>query len=226
MGPIYDLIHDLQVAVAPTFANKHGKCRPQMHRVWNQLQALDGKLSVRSSYGSVLDEILSGLRSAEKAALKGQFDSALDAAVTKLRKYTSKLLEFAKQARVFDPRQRGSLQSEVGMGKTLATYNKLFRSAEQNTDMKADWEAYWKLPVVQNVDGFKIREWWASMEPTLPKLAAVARRVLGVPATGVDVERSFSSLKWVRDERQASMQEATHRAAVLLHFNGLVGDWD
>ena len=39
-----------------------------------------------------------------------------------------------------------------------------------------------------------------------------------------DVERSFSSLKWVRDERQLSMQEDC--AAVLLRYNGLVGDWD
>ena len=55
----------------------------------------------------------------------------------------------------------------------------------------------------------------------LPLLYAVARRVLAVPATSCDVERCFSSLKWVRDERQRSMKCDTHRAAVMLHYNGI-----
>ena len=44
--------------------------------------------------------------------------------------------------------------------------------------------------------------------------------ILAVPATSCDGERCFSSLKWVRDERQRDMKEAMHRAAVLLHYNG------
>ena len=80
--------------------------------------------------------------------------------------------------------------------------------------------------MVQNVDGVKIWEQWELMHQPLPWLAAIARRVLCVPATGCDVGRSFSLLKWVKRERQLSLQEDTHRAAVLLHYNGLVGDWD
>ena len=115
------------------------------------------------------------------------------------------------------------LASLVG---TTGTYTTVFRAADMDPALHSDWETYWKLPVVQTVDRFKIREWWDSMQQALPRLAAIARRVLGVPAMGCDVERSFSSLKWVKRERQLSMQEDTHRAAVLLHYNGLVGDWD
>ena len=56
----------------------------------------------------------------------------------------------------------------------------------------------------------------------MPKLAGIARRALAVPATGCDVERAFSSLKWTKDERQKGMHEASHIAAVLLPFNGVV----
>ena len=35
---------------------------------------------------------------------------------------------------------------------------------------------------------------------------------------GKDAERAFSSLKWVKDERQRGMHEESHIAAVLLHF--------
>ena len=67
-----------------------------------------------------------------------------------------------------------------------------------------------------------ILDWWEGVSPTLPLLSGIARRVLAVPATSCDVERCFSALKWVRDERQQDMKEDTHRAAVLLHFNGIV----
>ena len=43
-----------------------------------------------------------------------------------------------------------------------------------------------------------------------------------VPATGCDVERSFSSLKRVKDERQKGMHKDTHIAAALLLLNGVV----
>ena len=39
---------------------------------------------------------------------------------------------------------------------------------------------------------------------------------------GKDAERAFSSLKWVKDERQRGMHEESHIAAVLLHCNGVV----
>ena len=69
-------------------------------------------------------------------------------------------------------------------------------------------------------DNFSIFSWWEGISETLPLLYAIVRRVLAVPATSCDVEHCFSSLKWVRDERQQDMKEETHRAAVLLHYDG------
>ena len=108
------------------------------------------------------------------------------------------------------------------MGKLVETYHRVFRASDQCAELAAEWSAYWKLPVVANVDGFKIWSWWVAIAPTLPRMAAIARRVLAVPATGCDVERCFSSLKWVKKERQHGMSEETHATAALLHFNGIV----
>ena len=69
-------------------------------------------------------------------------------------------------------------------------------------------------------DNFGILSWWEGISETLPLLYAIVRRVLAVPATSCDVERCFSSIKWVRDERQQDMKEDTQRAAFLLHYNG------
>ena len=46
----------------------------------------------------------------------------------------------------------------------------------------------------------RIVDWGEGMSQTLPLLYAVACHVLAVPATSCDVERCFSSFKWVRDE--------------------------
>ena len=93
---------------------------------------------------------------------------------------------------------------------------------EVTAALQVEWDAYWKLPAVVATDRFSILDWWEGVSPTLPVLSGIAWRVLAVPATSCDVERCFSALKWVRDERQQDMKEDTHRAAVLLHFNGIV----
>ena len=106
----------------------------------------------------------------------------------------------------------------------IGKYAKLFRRSEISSALRAEWAMYWQLADVLVAEGskFDILGWWKSMAITLPLLSAVARRVLAVPATSCDIERAFSSLKWVRKERQKGMSEDAHRLAVLLHFNGVV----
>ena len=166
-----------------------------------------------------MDTRLAKLKNADRA--KAPFHNALKVAGDKLRKYFP-LLPWLKQARVFDPRQREVLETEKDMGKSIETYHRVFRTSDQCAELAAEWSAYWKLPVVDKVDGFKIWSWWVAIAPTLPCMAAIARGVLAVPATGCDVERCFSSLKWVKKERQHGMSEKTHATAALLHFNGIV----
>ena len=150
-------------------------------------------------------------------------DLALSFAQRKVEKYL-KLIPFAKAARVRDPRQRTALEVDSGMGKDISKYANLFRRSEISSALRAEWAMYWQLADVLVAEGskFDILGWWKSMAITLPLLSAVARRVLAVPATSCDIERAFSSLKWVRKEWQKGMSENAHRLAILLHFNGVV----
>ena len=60
------------------------------------------------------------------------------------------------------------------------------------------------------------------MAVRLPNLYHVARRILAIPHTSCDLERSFAAWKRVRSEKQLSMKEGTHKAYVSFCFNGVV----
>ena len=53
------------------------------------------------------------------------------------------------------------------------------------------------------------------MSATLPMFSAIARRTLTIPMPSCDAERSFSSLKWVKDEWQQGLTAEFHLAAIL-----------
>ena len=71
---------------------------------------------------------------------------------------------------MFDPRQCASVRAEAGMGDSICNYTEVFRAADLTPVLKAEWAAYWKLDTVKNVDGFKLWEWWDSVEQKLPTL--------------------------------------------------------
>ena len=166
-----------------------------------------------------MDQVLEALSEKQRAPYRQGFNVALTAAANKVSKYLQ-LLPFAKSARVLDPRQRAILGSEVEMGSQIETYDCLFRKGECSDALRAEWDVYWKLPAIASTANFRILDWWEGMSETLPLLYDVARRALAVPTTSCDMEHCFSSLKWVRDERQHRVKCETHRAAMMLHYNG------
>ena len=143
-----------------------------------------------------------------RAPYRQGFNVALTAAANKVSKYLQ-LLPFAKSARVLE---RAVLGSEVEMGSQIETSDCLFRKGECSDALRAEWDVSWKLPAIASTTNFRILDLWEGMSETLPLLYAVARRALAVPATSCGVERCFSSLKWVRDERQRWMKCETHAA--------------
>ena len=111
--------------------------------------------------------------------------------------------------------------AHMEMGSQIETYDCLFSKGECSDVLWAEWDVYWKLPAIASASNFRILDWSEGMSETPPPLLyAVAHHALAVPATSSDVECCFSSLKWVRDERQCRMKCETHRAAVMLHYNG------
>ena len=116
--PIFDLIHNVQVAMAPSWANRDGAVRPQMHGVFNQLLKLHADLWEKSSHGTFVDECVQALNEKQHESYRGGFTIALTTAANTVQAYLG-LLPFAKSARVFGHRRRLVLSSKEGMGQRV-----------------------------------------------------------------------------------------------------------
>ena len=95
--PIFDLIHDVQVPVAPTWRTSGAPVRPRMHRVYNQLLKLHDALEDRTTHGNLVDQVLEALSDIQRAPYRQGFNVALTAAANKVSKYLQ-LLPFATSA--------------------------------------------------------------------------------------------------------------------------------
>ena len=134
----------------------------------------------------------------------------------KIWKYVSKHMDFAKQARILDPRQIARLSPEI------TQFPDIFPSSIHDEVVKSgEWSLYRESIQAQSPK-FDILQWWESMAPRLPIMYRCARRTLAIPHTSCDVERSFSVWKRVRSDKQYSMKDGTHKAYVSFCFNGVV----
>ena len=97
--PVFDLIHDVQVAVVPKASDEHGSQRPQMDRVCNQRTKLHAQLLDTSSFGALVDDVFKALSSKDREPYKKGFIIATHAAEAKVQKYLA-LMPFAKHARI------------------------------------------------------------------------------------------------------------------------------
>ena len=98
-------------------------------------------------------------------------------------------MELAKQARILDPRLIGALSEDIG------EYDLVFPPRLQSEIVQSgQWRLY-RESVAGNTSKFDILEWWEGISLRLPLLYPHARRILAIPHTSCDVERSFSVWK-------------------------------
>lgn len=71
-----------------------------------------------------------------------------------------------------------------------------------------------RIPSSQN-----ILEYWESQKITRPKLYALAKVVLAVPATQVSVERLFSSLRFVMERLRYNLNDTTVENILVIRNN-------
>jgi len=220
---VFQLLEDIQVSVASTFVpSKHpGRAKPIMHSVYNKLHALHSKLQHLADSKCLQSATELQLTRKNKAG-KSKYDvcdSFLDvvqAAAAKLWKDVGKNMVLAKQARLLDPRLLGTLPEDTG------EYGLVFPPHLQSEIVQSgQWHLY-RESVARNTPKFDILEWWEGMSLRLPLLYPHARRILAIPHTSCDVERSFSVWKRVRSDKQQSMKLGTHKAYVSFCFNGVV----
>ena len=224
---IFGLLQPIQVSVAATHTvtAKDRRPKPHMHRVYNQMHELYVTLQTRvdsKSLGRATEDRLERKTAAgqylyaQRQRMRADFLDVVRQAKEKLWKYVSKHMDFAKQARVVDPRQIARLSPEI------TQFPDIFPSSirDQVVD-SGEWNLY-RESIQPDSQKFDLLQWWESMAPRLPIMYACARRTLAIPHTSCDVERSFSVWKRVRSDKQYSMQEGTHKAYVSFCFNGVV----
>ena len=227
---VFSLLDKVQVSVASTFVQEEEKRRPKptMHSVFNCMHALhctlqqllDTKKLHTHTHTHTKAHLARKKPSCDNMHVANMWRKKLLEVVTdvhaKMWKYVSKHMDFAKQARVLDPTQIGALPQD------FATFPLIFApNVQQKVVDNGEWKVY-RESVTPASPQFDILAWWDAMASRVPTLYSIARRVLAIPHTSCDVERSFSVWKHVRSEKQKSMKEGTHKAYVSFCFNGVV----
>lgn len=221
---VFDLMQHVQVSVAATFCQsaEKRKAKPTMHRVYNQMHDLHQKLKAMEQKLQPLTEKRLTMKSPNggnqhnAVQMRSQFLEVVRSACDKLWKYVGKHMEFSKEARVLDPTQMARFS------KNIADFSLVFPPAVHDQLVQSGEWALYRASVTPSTPQFDILNWWDSMADRLPVMYRYARRVLSIPHTSCDVERSFSAWKRVRSEKQQSMKEKTHKAYVSFCFNGVV----
>lgn len=123
---------------------------------------------------------------------------------------------FYKAARCFDPEQLPVISHD------LADYSAVTKlaSSVSTTEMKNEWVLYMQIPAKDLPETLNLEAYWYGMKTRFPIMSAIAKYVIWMPTTSVDVERSFSQYKHLLDDRRESLTEANTRKLMILYSNG------
>ena len=150
------------------------------------------------------------------AAAVRTFLDVVQCACDKLLKYVSKHMELAKQARVLDPTIMASLPSDIN------EFPLIFPDNLQSIVVDNGDRGLYRVDVQPSTPKLDILQRWKAMKERLPHMYKGARRIIAIPHTSSNVERSFSIWKRVQSDKQENVKEGTHKAKVSFCFNGVV----
>ena len=69
-------------------------------------------------------------------------------------------------------------------------------------------------------DPFVLSDYWRSLSFRFPLLSSIAKRVIWMPVTSVDVERSFSQYKHLLSDQREGLAKDNTRHLLMLYYNG------
>jgi hypothetical protein len=92
-------------------------------------------------------------------------------------------------------------------------FDDLFTSPQQINIAVDELQSY----LTSHETATDLLQYWRHKAPTLPKLSAVARIILGVPATSTSSERSFSLAGRTLEERRSTLSEDSVDGLLFLH---------
>ena len=117
-----------------------------------------------------------------------------------------------KAIRIFDPRQKPS------WSKNLQNYSVFPDFDVLNDALLDEWGAYWNDVAIES-DYFNIVSFWEQKTDEYPLLSKVAHKVLWIPASTADVERSFNLLKTLETPQRLLMNDSHVRDHIYCYFN-------
>ena len=186
--------------------------------VYNRLEDLRSYLKAgisKTSFGEETDRLLAKFSADEKKKHVKSFHTIFRLSLQKLEDHLDRhpAYQYYKAARIFDPRQLQSL------GQNIDDYTAIKLLQNPSAELLEEWMIYKhyrdELPTP-----LSIPEFWDSMKDRFPSLSRIAADAIWMPATSVDVERSFSLYKHLLNDRRESLTELNTRRLVMLYFNG------
>ncbi|KAL5732006.1 hypothetical protein ACHQM5_004675 [Ranunculus cassubicifolius] len=111
----------------------------------------------------------------------------------------------------------GLPNSSTGTRDRLSGYDKFLNDSSDNQEVKTELVKYLEEPVFpRNVD-FDILSWWKVNAPKYPVLSLMARDVLGIPMSTVELESAFNIGDRVLDPYRSSLEPDILQALVCTH---------
>ena len=107
------------------------------------------------------------------------------------------------------------VEKESKKRKEISELNELFKSGKKIRPRKEEIEKWKELEEIE-VDQ-DVLEWWKIHENEYPKIAQVAKKYLGIPASQAITERSFSTAKRVVCDSRSRLKPHHVSKLVVLH---------
>jgi hypothetical protein len=177
--------------------------KPQVHLLYNRIEALKANLKANSHLFP--------------------FQSALTKLEHHWKIHPAK--ELIQAAHYFHPRNAMLADMETPY-RDLAKMNHIipfFELEKDYDELFRQWRKYWntKHIILEEEKSFDIIQWWNDFGEMYQceRLASIVRRVLSIPVSGVDVERTFNKYRDVFSDRRKRLNEETTSALTNLHVN-------
>ena len=122
------------------------------------------------------------------------------------------MYNFYKAAHIFDPRQLPCISHDIDSFAAIKDFQ------DPSTELVEEFQIYVNYKD-DSRNPFNILAFWNTNKSRFPLLQQIANKVIWMPVTCVDVERSFSQNKYLINKCENLTPENT-KQFTMLYFNG------
>ncbi|XP_072178106.1 uncharacterized protein [Diadema setosum] len=205
----------LLVAVLTSLEGTHN---PLACTVFNTIEDVCSYLvagTEKTSFGEATDKLLERKSKGDRDRITKTFRSVFQRAYEKIDKHVQQhpALTFYKAARIFDPRQLGSISLDIG------DYQRIPGLSNLEPAVVEEWSMYTRLKAKEIPVPLDLQRFWESMSSRYPHLARIAKDAIWMPVSSVDVERSFSQYKHILTDKREKLTPENTRMMTMLYYN-------